>query len=116
MEISTAQLYERLGVSAKELQSFCAQHPIIELAFFGSVIRKDFHSKSDIDILVRLEPDCKMSLVDFVGLEYKFEDFLRRDVDLLTRNSVESSRNWIRRNEILNHSKIIYESRRVLSA
>jgi uncharacterized protein len=114
--LSTAQLYKRLGVSFETLREFCERSPITELAFFGSVLRADFHADSDIDILVTLSPDSDMSLLDFVGLEYQFEDLFHRKVDLVERELVEADPNWIRRKEILNHLQVIYESRRVLSS
>lgn len=114
MEISTAQLYERLSVSAKELRKFCVQSHIKQLAFFGSVLRNDFREDSDIDILIRLATDSNIDLLDFVGLEYQLEDLFHRDVDLLTWNAVEKSHNWIRRHAILDSAKLIYDSRRIL--
>ena len=34
-----------------------------------------------------------------------------RDVDLLTKRSVQQSHNWIRRQEILTSAEVVYESR-----
>lgn len=116
MEISIAQLYERLGISAEELKAFCVRSHIIELAFFGSILRNDFRKDSDVDVLVRLAANSGIDLCDFVGLEYQLEDLFHRNVDLLTWDSVEKSQNWIRRDAILKSATPIYESRRILSA
>lgn len=114
MNIDT--LYHRLGITPAELAEFCQTAQITELALFGSILRDDFRPDSDIDMLVTFTPDSKISLLDFVRLEYDLEDWLHRDVDLVSKQAVEQDRNWLRRKEILNNSQVIYESRSVLSA
>ena len=88
----------------------------MELALFGSVLSEDFRPDSDVDVLVTLVPNDGMSLMDFVGLEYQLEELFQRKVDLIERKLVETDPNWIRRRAILDHMKVIYESRRVLSS
>lgn len=114
--VSNLRLYERLSVSPAELQEFCERSPITELAFFGSILREDFNSNSDIDVLVRLVSDSSLSLMDLVGLEYQFENLFHRKVDLVEREAVESDHNWIRRSEILSSTQIAYESRPILAS
>ena len=109
-------LYQRLGIAPERLEAFCQNAQIDELSLFGSVLRDDFRPDSDIDILVTFEPDCRISLLDFVGLEYQLQDLLNRKVDLVSKKAVEQDRNWLRRREILNHYQTIYESRSILSA
>jgi uncharacterized protein len=90
-DLSASKLYERLGVSPEELQSFCVrwcslscgESPITELALFGSVLRDDFKADSDIDVLVSLSPECKVSLFGFFDLETHLETLFNRKVDLL---------------------------------
>jgi uncharacterized protein len=100
-------LFDRLGITPADLTQFCQTAQIIELALFGSILRDDFRPDSDIDILVTFSPDCKIDLMQFVQLEYDLEDWLQRDVDLVSKRAVENDRNWIRRQEILNHHQII---------
>jgi uncharacterized protein with HEPN domain len=59
-------------------------------------------------MLVTFTPDCKISLLDFVGLEQDLEEWLHREVDLVEKETVKQDRNWIRRNEILNNHQVIY--------
>lgn len=123
-DLSASKLYERLGVSPEGLQAFCVrwrslscgESPITELALFGSVLRDDFKADSDIDVLVSLSPECKVSLFGFFDLETQLETLFNRKVDLLEREVVELNDNWIRRKEILNQAQVIYESRRILSS
>ncbi|MEL7330438.1 MAG: nucleotidyltransferase domain-containing protein [Cyanobacteria bacterium J06559_1] len=114
--VSSAQLYKRLGVSPAELEAFCDCTPITELAFFGSVLQDTFHPDSDIDILIVLAPNHGMGLFDFFALEDQFKELFQRDVDLLEKEMAEKDHNWIRRQEILNNTQVVYESRRILSA
>ena len=61
---------------------------VIKAAVFGSVARGEDTPESDIDMLVQLDPDRKMGLMGFVGLEQELESALRKKVDLGTYNSV----------------------------
>lgn len=109
-------LYYRLGLTPHQLAKFCQQAQITELALFGSILRDDFGDHSDVDMLVAFAPDCNVSLLDFVGLEHHLEDWLQRKVDLVSKRAVEQDRNWLRRQEILQNTQVIYESRPVLPA
>ena len=50
---------EAVAVSGEELAAFCERWRIVELAFFGSVLRDDFGPHSDVDVLVRFHPEAK---------------------------------------------------------
>ena len=75
---------------------------------FGSILRDDFHLDSDVDMLVTFAPDAKLSLLDLVELQHQFAAMFGRKVDLIERQTIEASPNWIRRNEILNSATTIY--------
>lgn len=55
-------------------------------SIFGSYVRGDYRTDSDVDILVELPKGS--SLLDLVRLEKKLENALGKKVDLLTYNSV----------------------------
>lgn len=112
----TSKLQSRLAITLEQLAEFCQRWQVAELALFGSILRDDFHSDSDIDMLVTFAPDSKISLLDLVNMEYELEEYCHRKVDLLTKKSVIESPNWIRRKSILNASRVIYESRSSLPA
>ena len=38
-----------------DLVSFCRQHHMLKLSFFGSVLHHDFRPDSDVDVLVEFE-------------------------------------------------------------
>ena len=93
------------------IADFCRRWQIRELALFGSVLREDFRPDSDLDILVTFAPDADWGLFDHMRMEQELAAILGRDVDLLTRRSVEQSHNWIRRQAILDSAEVVYESR-----
>lgn len=116
--IDTEQIYQRLSVTPIELANFCEKHHIGEFSLFGSILRPDFREDSDIDVLVLFDsnPQFRLGLMDLVKIGYELEDLFGRKVDLVDRESIESSHNWLRRREILNTAQVIYESRSILSA
>lgn len=71
-------------VAQAALAAYCRRNHIRTLSFFGSVLRDDFDSESDIDVLVEFEPDARVSLLDAVRMERELAELLGRPVDLLT--------------------------------
>ena len=90
------------------LAEFCRRWKIAELAVFGSALRGDFGAESDIDLLVRFAPDADWSLFDHFRMEEELVRLLGREVDLVSREAVEQSPNWIRRREILSTARTVY--------
>jgi predicted nucleotidyltransferase len=58
----------RLAVPKTELASFCERHGIRRLALFGSVLRDDFRSDSDVDVLYEFKPGVSVGW-DIVAIE-----------------------------------------------
>ena len=69
--------------SQKELAAFCRKHHIRKLAFFGSVLRDDFRSDSDIDVLVEFEAGHTPGFA-FFNMQEELSSILGREVDLCT--------------------------------
>ena len=53
---------EKLRVSKETIANVCKQWKITELALFVSVLRDDFRSVSDVDVLVPFTPDSAWGL------------------------------------------------------
>jgi predicted nucleotidyltransferase len=85
----------------EKLRDFCRKWKVTEFSLFGSVVRDDFGPESDVDVLVTFAPEARRSLFDMVHMEDELVEIFGREVDLLTRRSVEQSLNPIRRNSIL---------------
>ena len=73
-----------IQVDTKRIAEFCRRHNIIELAFFGSVLRADFRPDSDVDVLVRFSPGHEPGLIALAGMEQELSDMLGRQADLRT--------------------------------
>lgn len=99
-----------------KIVDFCLKWEIDELAVFGSILRDDFGPESDIDLLITFSPEAKWSLFDHIQMQNDLEGLLERSVDLITRRAIESSQNWIRREEILHTAQIYFSVDEVLHA
>ena len=73
----------RISVSQEKIADFCQRHHIRRLAFFGSVLRDDFGSQSDVDVLVEFDPGHIPGL-SFFTMENELSQILGRKVDLNT--------------------------------
>jgi len=90
------------------IADFCRRWKIVEFSLFGSVLRSDFGPESDIDILVSFAPNAAWTLLDHVEMQEELEGLLGRKVDLVSRRGIERSRNFMRRDAILNSAKVFY--------
>ena len=95
-------------IPAEQIAAFCRRWKIRELALFGSALREDFRSDSDLDILVTFLGDADWSLLDHVQMQLELQALLKRDVDLVSRRGLEHSQNWLRRNEILSTAQLLF--------
>lgn len=89
----------------RQVDDFCRKWKVAELAAFGSVIRGDFRSDSDVDLLVTFAPDAEWSLYDWTDMIAELREIFGREVDLL---SPQALRNPFRRHEILKAREILY--------
>jgi len=98
-------------IEEDKITEFCERWKIEEFALFGSVLRSDFQSDSDLDVLVTFSVVARWGLFDVVHMKDELEDIFGRQVDLVSRRGVEMSRNPVRRKAILSSAKVIYGSR-----
>jgi uncharacterized protein len=105
-----------IELPTNKIQAFCQKWRVIEFALFGSVLRHDFYTDSDVDVMVEFHPDAHPTLFDLVHMEDELEIIFQRDVDLVTRKGIASSRNYLRREAILSSTQVIYEARPSISA
>ncbi len=103
---------KNIEIPQDKIVNFCQRWKITEFALFGSVLRDDFHSDSDIDVLATFAPDAQWSLFDHVDMQDELEAVFGRKVDLVSRRGIEHSRNYIRRKAILSSAEVIYVASR----
>lgn len=103
-----AVLRDRLKTHPSHVENFCQRWNVQELALFGSVIRDDFTSASDIDVLIEWKPDASWSLFDVVKMREELSQLFKRPVDLTQKRLVK---NPFSRAEILCTYRVIYPLR-----
>lgn len=105
------QVKKNINLSIDEITTFCDRWQIVEFALFGSVLRDDFRSDSDIDILITQGENAKISLFDVVNMQEELVIILHRPIDLVFKDGVISSLNYLRKQEILSTAVTVYEQR-----
>jgi predicted nucleotidyltransferase len=71
-----------------EILRIAAAHGAQNVRVFGSVSRGEAGPKSDVDLLVKLEPG--RSLLDLIAIKQDLEDLLGREVDVVTEDAVSA--------------------------
>jgi predicted nucleotidyltransferase len=90
-------------INHARLAELCKKHDVRVLKLFGSAARGEDRPDSDIDLIVEFEGT--KSLFDLIGLELELQEFLGREVDLLTERSISP----YLRDRILSSASVIYE-------
>ena len=73
-----------VSIDKNLIAKFCRHHRIKKLSLFGSVLTDRFSPESDVDVLVEFEPDHRIGLIGFAGIELELTSLLGRRVDLRT--------------------------------
>ncbi|MGA1263389.1 MAG: nucleotidyltransferase family protein [Prochlorothrix sp.] len=100
----------------EQIIEFCHQWQVIEFCLFGSVLRDDFRPDSDIDVMVEFDENARPTFSTLDQMEAELRVIFDRDVDLITRQGIEASRNYLRRHEILSSAQVIYATGSAISA
>ncbi len=88
-----------------KIREFCRKHHIRKLSLFGSVLRDDFRTDSDVDVLVEFEPGHVPGFITMAGMEIELSGILGRKVDL--RTPAELSRYF--RQQVLDTAEVQYD-------
>jgi uncharacterized protein len=99
---------DAIDLPTDKIAEFCDHWKVIEFALFGSVLRNDFRLDSDIDVMVQFHPDAHPTFSTLDRMESELKTIFHRDIDLITRQGIETSRNYLRRQEILSSAQVIY--------
>ena len=100
----------QIKIDRVRVEEFCRKWKIVELSFFGSVLRDDFRDDSDVDVLVTWAEDAPWSALDHFTAEDELAEIIGRKVDLVSRRAVEEQSNWLRKSRILNSARRFYVS------
>ena len=109
-EIIVMTAFEKLRkngiiISEDDIRKIVMKYQIKEIAVFGSSIRDDFDTDSDIDLLIEFYNSETISLYDIIDIQEYFEKITQRPVDIV---EPEGLRNPYRRENILKTKEILY--------
>jgi predicted nucleotidyltransferase len=92
------------------IAAICRRYGVARLEVFGSAAQGVGFDpvRSDADFLVTFEPASRDDLSVLLDLQEALERLLGRPVDLVEREAVEASRNYIRRRAILKQARTVY--------
>ena len=93
------------GIKKETIIAFCQKWKISEFSFFGSILREDFNSKSDIDVLVTFQPQTEYSVLDLGEMQMELSELFGKPVDLVEKSSLV---NPFRRKDILQTAEVVY--------
>jgi predicted nucleotidyltransferase len=97
-----------VAIPDEQLAAFCRLWSVTELSLFGSVVTKDFGPESDIDVLVTFAEGVHWQLRDYLRMEAELAEIFGRRIDLVDREAVEESPNWVKRRAILSSLVTVY--------
>ncbi len=97
-----------ITIPANRISAFCVRWHVREMAVFGSFLTDDFRDDSDIDLLIDAKPGVKWGLNDLLAMTEELAAFLGRPVELVDRESLEASRNYLIRKHVKATAEPIY--------
>ncbi|MDP8242826.1 MAG: nucleotidyltransferase domain-containing protein [Candidatus Hinthialibacter antarcticus] len=96
-----------LTIDQDKIKHFCDKWHIKSLYLFGSVLRDDFHSDSDVDVLVKMRDYEGIGLYEWQDMTDELENLFGRPVDLVSADGV---RNPFVRRAIAQNRRLIHAS------
>ena len=78
-----------VDIPISPIEDFCRRWKVEEFALFGSVLRDDMQQDSDVDVLVTVGTDTRLTLYDWVEMENELQEIFGREVDLVMADSLK---------------------------
>ena len=76
---------KNIEISIPQIKQLCHKYYINKFALFGSVLREDFTSNSDIDVLVEFQPEHTPGFIKLHQIQEEISQlFDGRKIDLVT--------------------------------
>ena len=63
---------------------------VLHAALFGSVARGENHCGSDVDIMVEIDPEARITVFDYVELKEYIANLFEGPVDVVNRDGLKS--------------------------
>jgi predicted nucleotidyltransferase len=71
-------------------------------------LRDDFTPESDVDVLLSFAPGTVYKFKDLAAMEVELSTIFGRRVDVVDKDAVHASPNYLRRRAILSSAEVIY--------
>ena len=97
--------YQGVEFPQQAIVEFCLRHHIRRLSLFGSILRDDFESDSDVDLLVEFESGATPGF-GFFGIQEELSAILGRKVDLNTPGFLSK----YFRDKVLREAEVLYDA------
>lgn len=91
-------------IPKEKLDVFCRENHIKKLSLFGSALRGELKTESDVDILVEFDKEHVPGLLGIARMENELTEMIGRKVDL--RTPAELSRYF--REDVLSQARVEY--------
>lgn len=103
-------MHERISRKRAEIAALCGRYGVLRMEVFGSAARgHDFDPEhSDVDLLVTFAPGTRYDLELHMSLEEALQELFGGPVDMLTRETIEMNRNYLRRRNILAEAQPVF--------
>lgn len=82
--LTKAEIHKQISSLEKPLRD----KGVKSIFLFGSAVRDENTSASDIDVFIDINPEASFSLLDLVDVKHFLEDNLRCEVDIATREGL----------------------------
>ena len=86
--LTTPLTKEEIHRQISSLEKPLRNRGVKAIFLFGSAVRDENTSASDIDVFIDTDPEASFSLLDLVDVKYFLEDNLRCEVDIATREGL----------------------------
>ena len=94
---------DQIRARLPEVRSICAKYHVRELSIFGSVLRPEFSTSSDLDFLVEFEPQAAIGLLELAGMQLELQALFGRNVDLVPKKGLKPALK-----NVLNEAHLLY--------
>ncbi len=94
----------KIAIPKEKVAALCRRNRIRSLALFGSVLRDDFRSDSDVDVLIDFDDEAEIGFLDLGRIRRELTVLLGRPVDLALRKGLKTRV----RDSVLSNAEIVY--------
>jgi len=94
----------RIPIPRERITDFCRRNQVKSLELFGSVLRADFRSDSDVDLLVEFDPMARIGFLALSRMQRELSALLEHPVDLVPKDGLKPTI----REDVLASTEVIY--------